>query len=38
MALRLLVADDDALACALIEAIVTRDGDLELVGLAEDAC
>ena len=37
MALRLLIADDDALARALIEAIVARDGDLELVGSAEDA-
>ena len=31
MALRLLIADDDALARALIEAIVARDGDLEAV-------
>ena len=34
MALRLLIADDDALARALIEAIVARDGDLLV---AEDA-
>lgn len=37
MALRLIIADDDALARALIEAIVERDRDLELVGSAEDA-
>ena len=37
MALRLLIADDDALARALIEAIVERDCELELVGSAEDA-
>jgi DNA-binding NarL/FixJ family response regulator len=37
MALRLLIADDDALARALIEAIVERDAELELVGCAEDA-
>ena len=37
MALRLIIADDDALARALIEAIVERDGELELVGSAEDA-
>jgi DNA-binding NarL/FixJ family response regulator len=37
MALRLLIADDDALARALIEAIVERDRELELVGSAEDA-
>jgi DNA-binding NarL/FixJ family response regulator len=37
MALRLLIADDDALARALIEAIVERDRDLELVGSADDA-
>jgi chemotaxis response regulator CheB len=37
VALRLIIADDDALARALIEAIVARDGDLELVGSAEDA-
>jgi len=36
MALRLLIADDDALARALIEAIVERDRELELVGSAED--
>jgi hypothetical protein len=33
----LIIADDDALARALIEAIVERDRDLELVGSAEDA-
>jgi DNA-binding NarL/FixJ family response regulator len=37
MALRLIIADDDALARALIEAIVERDRELELVGSAEDA-
>jgi DNA-binding NarL/FixJ family response regulator len=37
MPLRLLIADDDALARALIEAIVERDRDVELVGSAEDA-
>jgi len=37
MALRLIIADDDALARALIEAIVERDTELELVGSAEDA-
>ena len=37
MALRLIIADDDALARALIEAIVSRDRDLELVGCAENA-
>ena len=37
MTLKLLIADDDALARALIEAIVERDGELELVGCAEDA-
>jgi DNA-binding NarL/FixJ family response regulator len=37
VALRLIIADDDALARALIEAIVLRDGDLELVGCAETA-
>ena len=37
MALKLLIADDDALARALIEAIVERDAELELVGCAEDA-
>jgi DNA-binding NarL/FixJ family response regulator len=37
MALRLIIADDDALARALIEAIVERDRDLELVGSAESA-
>jgi DNA-binding NarL/FixJ family response regulator len=37
VALRLIIADDDALARALIEAIVERDGELELVGSAEDA-
>jgi DNA-binding NarL/FixJ family response regulator len=37
MALRLLIADDDALARALIEAILERDRELELVGSAEDA-
>src|SRR5215208_1056312 len=37
MPLRLIIADDDALARALIEAIVERDGDLELVGSAESA-
>ena len=37
MALTLLIADDDALARALSEAIVERDSELELVGCAEDA-
>jgi DNA-binding NarL/FixJ family response regulator len=37
MALTLLIADDDALARALIEAIVERDSELELVGCSEDA-
>ena len=37
MALRLIIADDDALARALIEAIVERDRELELVGSADDA-
>ena len=37
MPLRLLIADDDALARALIEAIVERDTELELVGSAVDA-
>ena len=37
MAVKLLIADDDALARALIEAIVERDGELELIGSAEDA-
>jgi DNA-binding NarL/FixJ family response regulator len=32
-----MIADDDALARALIEAIVERDGELELVASAEDA-
>jgi DNA-binding NarL/FixJ family response regulator len=37
MALRLIIADDDALARALIAAIVERDRELELVGSAGDA-
>jgi DNA-binding NarL/FixJ family response regulator len=37
MGLKLIIADDDALARALIEAIVERDDELELVGSAEDA-
>ena len=37
MAVKLLIADEDALARALIEAIVERDRELELVGCAEDA-
>jgi DNA-binding NarL/FixJ family response regulator len=37
MPLRLLIADDDALARALIEAIVERDRELELVACAVDA-
>ena len=37
VAVRLIIADDDALARALIEAIVERDRELELVGSAEDA-
>lgn len=37
MALTVMIADDDALARALIEAIVERDRDLVLVGSAEDA-
>ena len=32
-----MIADDDALARALIEAIVERDTELELVACAEDA-
>jgi DNA-binding NarL/FixJ family response regulator len=36
MALKLIIADDDALARALIEAIVERDEEVELVGSAED--
>ncbi len=32
-----MIADDDALARALIEAIVERDTELELVASAEDA-
>jgi DNA-binding NarL/FixJ family response regulator len=32
-----MIADDDALARALIEAIVERDGELELVASAENA-
>jgi DNA-binding NarL/FixJ family response regulator len=37
MPLTVMIADDDALARALIEAIVERDGGLVLVGSAEDA-
>jgi len=37
MGLTVMIADDDALARALIEAIVERDDELELVGCAEDA-
>ena len=37
MGLRVLIADDDALARALMTAIVERDGELELVASAEDA-
>ena len=37
MGLRVMIADDDALARALIEAIVERDTELELVACAEDA-
>jgi DNA-binding NarL/FixJ family response regulator len=37
MAWKLIIADDDALARALIEAIVERDDELELVGSAADA-
>ena len=37
MGLRVMIADDDALARALIEAIVERDGELELVASAENA-
>lgn len=36
MGLRVMIADDDALARALIEAIVERDTELELVACAED--
>jgi DNA-binding NarL/FixJ family response regulator len=36
MAVKLIIADDDALARALIEAIVERDRELELVGSAEN--
>ncbi|MEA2365590.1 MAG: hypothetical protein QOE69_1624 [Thermoleophilaceae bacterium] len=35
--LTVMIADDDALARALIEAIVERDGELVLVASAEDA-
>lgn len=37
MGLKVLIADDDPLARALIEATVKRDSELELVGSAEDA-
>jgi DNA-binding NarL/FixJ family response regulator len=37
MGLRVLIADDDELARALMKAIVERDGELELVASAEDA-
>jgi DNA-binding NarL/FixJ family response regulator len=37
MGLTVMIADDDALARALIEAIVERDDELELVACAEDA-
>jgi len=37
MGLTVMIADDDALARALIEAIVERDDELKLVGCAEDA-
>jgi DNA-binding NarL/FixJ family response regulator len=37
VAVTLLIADDDELARALIEAIVERDRELQLVGSAEDA-
>jgi DNA-binding NarL/FixJ family response regulator len=37
MALTVMIADDDALARALIQAIVERDRELVLVGCAEDA-
>jgi DNA-binding NarL/FixJ family response regulator len=35
--IKVIIADDDALARAMIEAIVRRDDELELVGSAEDA-
>jgi DNA-binding NarL/FixJ family response regulator len=35
--IRLIIADDDALARTLIEAIVERDDELQLVGSAHDA-
>ncbi len=37
MGLRILIADDDELARALMKAIVERDGELELVASAENA-
>jgi len=37
MSLKVIVADDDALARTLIEAIVERDDELDLVGSAQDA-
>jgi len=37
MTIKVIIADDDALARTLIEAIVTRDEELELMGAAQDA-
>lgn len=37
MTIKVIIADDDALARTLIEAIVERDEQLELMGAAEDA-
>jgi DNA-binding NarL/FixJ family response regulator len=37
MGLKVIIADDDALARSLIEAMVARDEQLELLGSAEDA-
>lgn len=37
MTIRMIIADDDALARTLIEAIVEREDELELVGAARDA-
>ena len=37
MTVTVIIADDDALARTLIEAIVERDEELELVGSAQDA-
>jgi DNA-binding NarL/FixJ family response regulator len=37
MGLKVIIADDDALARTMIEAIVERDEELEFLGSAEDA-